>query len=162
MSAVPNVTFVAFGSSTDRRFAGWAAFRASIGLGRPLDESAFPPAARRPTDAGVALSASVGIWRLIASNNRELARSWTAYPSVDDAREHVTRLQQHADSLVVSIVRGDSASRYGWLASLDGEPVISSGRWFGASSTSLHSAATSIADLVRASIAEAPAVAAAR
>ena len=156
MSALPYVLFLSFPSTSDRRFAGWAAFRQSIGAGRPLDEERFPPAARRPSDPGVVQLASVGIWRLIASNNRELARSWVAYADFEAARAHVAHLQSNVEALEVTIVRGDSASQYGWLASLHGVPVIMSGRWFGAASSTLQSALTSLAELGRASVADAP------
>jgi hypothetical protein len=156
VSALPYVIFLAFASTSDRRFAGWAAFRQAIGAGRPLDEARFPPGARRPSDPGVAQLSSVGIWRLIASNNRELARSWVAYADFDAARAHVGHLQSNVDALEISVVRGDSASQYGWLASLHGVPVLMSGRWFGASSSSLQSAIATLADLGRATLAETP------
>ena len=155
MSAVPSLVFLAFPSKNDQRFRGWASFRESIGSGRPVGDAA-PIASARPADYGIVELASVGIWRLLASNNRELARSWLAYPSFDAARDDVVRLQGSVDRLVVSVVRGDSASQYGWLATLDGEPVISSGRWFGASSTSLHSALTTLADFALASVSPTP------
>jgi hypothetical protein len=147
---------LAFPSKNDQRFRGWASFRDSIGSGRPVGDAAPPVTARRPADFGIVELSSVGIWRLLASNNRELARSWVAYPSFDAARADVTRLQGSVDELVVSIVRGETASQYGWLATLDGEPVISSGRWFGASSTSLHSALTTLADFALAAVSPAP------
>ena len=156
VSALPYVLFLAFASTSDRRFAGWAALRDSIGMGRPFDEDTFPAAARRPADPAAVKVASVGIWRLIASNNRELARSWVAYSDFEAARTHVAHLQANVEALELSLVRGESASQYGWLASLNGVPVIMSGRWFGAASSSLQSASTTIAELGRASVAEAP------
>ena len=156
MSAVPSLVFLAFPSKNDQRFRGWATFRESIGSGKPVGDTGPIAAARRPADYGIVELASVGIWRLLASNNRELARSWVAYTSFEAARDDVTRLQQRVDDLVVSVVRGESASQYGWLATLDGEPVISSGRWFGASSTSLHSALTTLADFALASVSPTP------
>jgi hypothetical protein len=156
VSAVPSLVFLAFASKNDQRFRGWATFRESIGSAKPVGDALPPASARRPADHGIVELASVGIWRLLASNNRELARSWVAYSSFDAARDDVTRLQRSVEQLVVSVVRGESASQYGWLATLDGEPVISSGRWFGASSTSLHSALTTLADFALASVSPAP------
>lgn len=156
MSAVPSLVFLAFTSKNDQRFRGWASFRDSIGSGKPVGDAAPVAAARRPADHGVVELSSVGIWRLLASNNRELARSWIAYPTFEAARDDVMRLQRSVDDLVVSVVRGETASQYGWLATLDGEPVISSGRWFGASSTSLHSALTTLADFALAAVSPAP------
>ncbi|GAB3607395.1 hypothetical protein GCM10027413_28040 [Conyzicola nivalis] len=157
MAALPSLVFLAFTSTRDQKYRGWASFRDSVGAGRPLGETVPVAAPRRPADHGFVELSSVGIWRLLASNNRELARSWVAYPSYAAARDDVSRLQAAVDSLVVTVVRGESASQYGWLATLDGEPVISSGRWFGASSTSMHSALTTLADFALATISEAPA-----
>jgi len=158
---VPNCVFLSLGSTKDSRFAGWAAFRNAIGAARIVGETPAVPPVTSPVDAQ-AVSAPVGVWRLLASNNRELARSWRAYPSFEAARAEVERLQQRADALQIAVVRGESASHYGWFALLDGEPVISSGRWFGASSTSQHSAETALAELALATITEAPATVAAQ
>ena len=147
MSGVPSFAFVTFGSASDRRLAGWTAFRDSILTATAIGD--VPPVL---VSASTNVPPPVGIWRLLASNNRELARSWVAYPSCDAARADVTRLQSAVSSLAVTVVRGRSASHYGWFATLDGVPVISSGRWFGALSTSAHSAATTLADFAHATV----------
>ena len=147
MSGVPSFAFVTFGSANDRRFAGWTAFRDSIRTATALGDSV--PVAM---PASTSVAPPVGIWRLLASNNRELARSWIVYPDCAAAREDVTRLQSAVSSLAVTVVRGRSATEYGWFATLDGVPVISSGRWFGALSTSAHSAATTLADFAHATV----------
>ena len=154
MSALPSLVFLAFPSTRDQKFRGWASFRDSIGQAKPVGGAVLAAAARRPAEHGIVELSSVGIWRLLASNNRELARSWNAYPSFEAARDDVARLHRVVGSLEVSVVRGESASQYGWLATLDGEPVISSGRWFGASSTSLQSAVTTLADFALAVVSE--------
>ena len=156
MSALPSLVFLAFPSTRDQKFRGWATFRDSIGRAKPVGGAALAAATRRPAEYGIVELSSVGIWRLLASNNRELARSWNAYPSFEAARDDVARLQLAVGSLEISVVRGESASQYGWLATLDGDPVISSGRWFGASSTSLQSAITTLADFALAVVAETP------
>jgi hypothetical protein len=157
VAALPSLVFLAFSSTGDQKYRGWASFRDSVANGRPIGEAMPVVAARRAGDRGFVDLSTVGIWRLLASNNRELARSWVAYPSYAAARDDVARLQAAVESLVVTVVRGESASQYGWLATLDDEPVISSGRWFGASSTSMHSALTTLADFALATISEAPA-----
>jgi hypothetical protein len=148
--SLPSFIFLAFPSTADQRFVGWKAFRESIAAGW-LDAAATDEA----IGADPADQPRVGIWRLVASNHRELARSWSAYPSFRAAREHVVRLQSVVDEIEVAPIKGVSPSQNGWIASLHGEPVLSSGRWFGASSTSLHSAVTTLAALGTAAIAEA-------
>ena len=138
--------FSAFPSTTDGRFVGWAAFRDALAAGRRVTEQPDEPrvVVPQPPTQHVEFT-RVGIWRLLASNNRELARSWAAYPSFDAAHAHVERLQRDVGRLRITGVKGDSPSQYGWLATSNGQPVITSGRWFGASSTALHSAVTSLA-----------------
>lgn len=142
MSVLPSFMFSAFPSVNDGRFVGWAAFRDALAVGLPVpgtpDERVGPPARHIEFSR-------MGIWRLLASNNRELARSWSAYPSFGAAHDHVERLQRDVGSLKICAVRGESPSQYGWLATSNGVAVITSGRWFGASSTALHSAVTSLA-----------------
>jgi len=166
VSALPGFVFSAFDSVSDKQFAGWAAFRESIQAATRLDGGGAPPsaavaetgrasaAAEPPVRAAARTRAAparpepsgpLGIWRLLASNNRELGRSGRAYPSFESARDDVLRLQRLVDELVVVGVRGAVSSQFGWIATLDDVPVITSGRWFGASSTSLHSAATTLA-----------------
>jgi hypothetical protein len=151
VSSLPSFIFLGFPSTADRRFVGWKSFRESIAAGRRLDDVGSTAA----IDAGVIEFPRVGIWRLVASNHRELGRSWAAYPSFRAARDHVVRLQSAVDEIEVSPIKGVSPSQNGWVASLHGEPVLSSGRWFGASSTSLHSAVTTLAAFETAVIADA-------
>jgi predicted phage tail protein len=87
------------------------------------------------------------VWRLLASNNRELGRSAQTYNSFDAARAHVLQLQEQADALVVTAVPGTSAGTHGWLATIDDTAVMTTGRWYGATSSSLEAAAGTIAAL---------------
>ena len=151
MSALPGFVFSAFDSASDKQFMGWASFRESIQAARRLDgaELVARRAPSRPEQTG-----PLGIWRLLASNNRELGRSGSAYSTFEAARDDVLRLQRVVDELVIVGVRGTVSSQFGWIATLDDVPVITSGRWFGASSTSLHSAATTLAVFETAYVAE--------
>jgi hypothetical protein len=166
MSAAPSLVYLAFAVRDDRRFRGWSAFRDALDAGIPVGAT-VPVVARRVSDRssasvrgaapGVVELSDVGIWRLLASNNRELARGWTAHTSFDEARDDVARLQSSVAALEVAVVRGETASQNGWVATLDGVPVISCGRWFGAASTSMHSARTALAEFAVADFPAAPA-----
>jgi len=135
--------FSAFPSTKDGRFVGWAAFRDALAAGRRVSDRSDVPPVSVQSNQHVEFT-RMGIWRLLASNNRELARSWAAYPSFESAHAHVERLQRDVGSLEITGVKGESPSQYGWLATSNGVPVITAGRWFGASSTALHSAVTSL------------------
>jgi hypothetical protein len=149
--ALPSFIFLVFESVNDQRFVGWEAFRDSIDEGTVVTG---PPnsSVRRPPRA----SGGVGIWRLVAPNNRELGRSWSSYPTFDDAREHVLQLQHDIGEVVVSGVRGSTSSQYSWVASLGSARVITAGRWYGASSTSLQAAATTLAAFASAEVVDKP------
>ena len=152
MSGVPGFVFLVFESVSDPRFAGWASFRAAVDAGHVVSGPPLPAVEASP--------GGTGIWRLVAPNNRELGRSWSAYATFDEARGHVKQLQRDIGSLAVTGVRGPTSSQYGWVASLGERRVITSGRWFGASSTSLQSAATMLAAFCSAEIAAEPVLAA--
>ncbi len=150
MPVRPSVVFTAFRMATDPRRDGWALLRSQLVAGArrigasivltETDDSL--PRSRAGVTPGRA-----GVWRLLASNNRELGRSARTYLSFDAARTHVLHLQEQADALVVTAVPGTSAGTHGWLAALDGAVVMTTGRWYGATSSSLEAAAGTIAAL---------------
>ena len=61
-------------------------------------------------------------WRLLATNNRDLARSPIAYPDADDCRAAVRWLQQNVLHLRIAIVRAGPSS-WSWRI-LAGETVV--------------------------------------
>jgi hypothetical protein len=138
----PVLVFSAFDSVRDPRYVGWGGFRDAVGTGIPITEGEMTAKAARPVEP-----ARPGIWRLLASNHREIARSWSAYPSFDAAQGHMLELQQSVAELEVVVVRDARAGRYAWTASFRGRAVITAGRWFGASSASFDSAALALAVL---------------
>jgi hypothetical protein len=109
MPTSPRVVFAAFGSNDEPMLHSWIRFRdlveAADALGprrRPV-----PRASIRSSDAiGTQKSAKTGVWRVLASNNRELGRSSQTYASFDIARAHVVALQANVDDLVVTPVVG--------------------------------------------------------
>lgn len=145
MSALPIFVFASFASASDQRFLGWTSFRDSIDAAYQSEqlqgEARLPLRNQR---SGPVPLPSIGIWRLLAPNNRELCRSSAAYPSFRVARDHVQELQRRIAGLEIVPVRGTSSSQYGWLATLDRDIVITAGRWFGAPSTAVHSAVTTL------------------
>jgi hypothetical protein len=140
----PSLVFSVFESVQDPRYDGWVRFRDAISTGIPFTDRSTPPAPIVSCPIGLARPA---IWRLLASNHREIGRSWSAYSTFDAARGHVLELQQRVAELDVVVIRDARAGRYGWIASLRGKPVITAGRWFGASSASSDSAAVALAAL---------------
>jgi uncharacterized protein YegP (UPF0339 family) len=79
-------------------------------------------------DDRVEAGAQIG-WRMLAANNREVARSAATFSSVEDCVEAVVRLQREVrDSVAIAsrIGRAD----WSWRLRLDGEDVAASSRTY--------------------------------
>ena len=85
-----------------------------------------------------------GIWRLLASNSRELGRSSSVYGSFTGARAHVLELKDQCDAMVATVVTGPSAGTHGWVVAIGERIVMTAGRWYGAASASREAAAGTI------------------
>ncbi|AWB96455.1 hypothetical protein DCE93_13020 [Agromyces badenianii] len=141
------VVFTAFRLSDSPMLLAWGRFR------EPL------AAATRPAATGAARRAAPlvpapktpgavsGLWRLLATNNRELGRSYLLYSSFEAARMHVQRLQRHAADLEVSAVMGPEPATHGWIVTHDGVPVMTCGRWYSSTSAMAASVAGTLAAL---------------
>ncbi|SFR82584.1 hypothetical protein SAMN05428970_2632 [Agromyces sp. CF514] len=155
------VTFTAFDSVDDPMLAAWGRFRFQ------LLESTEPPVAdlraevrRAPASVSVVAAhgrtsdAQAGLWRLLASNNRELGRSSLLYGTHAAARNHVLRLQAASDDLKVVAVGGPVNASHGWVVSLADRPVMTCSRWYSSTSTSIASAIGALAALRTAVLSE--------
>jgi len=85
-----------------------------------------------------------GIWRLLASNSRELGRSSSVYGSFTGARAHVLEIKDQCDAMVATVVTGPSAGTHGWVVTIGERVVMTAGRWYGAASASREAAAGTI------------------
>jgi hypothetical protein len=131
MHAAPRIAFSLFKSGNDPMLLAWGRFRNRLEL--PYhDEPVVVPVVHAPP---VNTSASVErtVWRLFASNNREVARSARAYGSFAAAREHVAAIQSRVDELDVHVVRGPETGAYGWIMGLDRRAAATCARWYPAS-----------------------------
>ncbi|TFC83242.1 hypothetical protein E3T23_02365 [Cryobacterium cheniae] len=144
MSPNPSIVFSAFKSAADPRLHGWVAFRESVqNVATPVRAVAIPDGHRAgPAVTGVPRHS--GIWRLLASNSRELGRSSSVYVTFSSARAHVLELKGQCDSMVATVVTGPRAGTHGWVISVDGVVVMTAGRWYGAASTSREASAGTI------------------
>ncbi|CAM5385586.1 hypothetical protein [Leifsonia shinshuensis] len=159
MSAKPRIVFSTFRSSTDPMFVSYARFNRVVGASARRAASApsqvmilggLPATAgdsdREPASAETAAVAPVpaagsalcGVWRVLASNNRELGRSARAYKSFDAARSHVLSLRDAVDELVTTTVSGTAPGTHGWFMSLRAVPVMTCGRWYGSAASSFE------------------------
>ena len=137
MPPSPRVVFAAFSSNDEPMLHSWIRFRDLVESADALGPRRRPvprETARRPEVASTKSTHSTGVWRVLASNNRELGRSARTYASFDVARAHVATLQASVDELVVTPVVGPQPGLYGWLLEHDGTPVVTCSRWYAASS----------------------------
>jgi len=137
-----SIVFTTFDSAGDRRLVGWGAFRRALVSSRQIGEPTCE--LESPDPGGEGDGAGATVWRLLAPNNRELGRSWAVYRSRAEAVRHLEVLRGEAHELAVIGLRGAHSSQYGWVATAAGRAVMTTGRWFGASSTGYHSAATAL------------------
>ncbi|MFF0911985.1 hypothetical protein ACFWZW_14965 [Microbacterium enclense] len=119
------VVFDTFRSRHDPLLAAWLSFRAQV-----LPGAELPPAGPMRSVDGPTVGGVFGVWRLLASNNRELARGTDLSASPDRARAAVELAQTRSVELAPATVRGSSAMRHGWSLRLDGEPVLMCARWY--------------------------------
>lgn len=131
MRSTPSMVFSTFTSTSDPRYLGWQSFRRHVHGQVSVDASHSTEASdtdSRPP-VGVPVSpARSGVWRLLAPNNRELARSAHLYSSEAMATVHFVELQQAAGRLEILLVHGAVHGTYTWVALLDGTVVMTASR----------------------------------
>ncbi|RFA10335.1 hypothetical protein B7R54_14790 [Subtercola boreus] len=157
MPSTPYIAFTEFLSRADRALNGWSGFREHVRsgaramaalTGETLPRSFDPRLAPLAENAGpVSPPFTGGIWRLLALNNREIARSLFLYESASAASEHVRKLQRSSDDIEVHLIRGPVSMQHGWYATLDSVAVMSCGRWYPAAGLCHESAVYSVTAL---------------
>lgn len=140
------VLYFSFDSVDQPGLVAWSRFREQVlaALEGPAIPADLPQAGR------------VGVWRLLASNNREVARSAGVFDSFDSAKRAVALLQERWEELEVETFHGPVSATHGWAATLGGIPVVTCSRWYETGPISLDVSAASIESLRCARIAEAP------
>lgn len=86
------------------------------------------PVRRRPV--GYTAPESWYAWRLMASNNRRLARSVTSFASRLVAVDAITFLRSELDSLQPHVVTDPRNGSWGWRAELAGVAVATCPHWY--------------------------------
>ncbi|MWB98605.1 hypothetical protein [Agromyces seonyuensis] len=87
------------------------------------------------------------VWRLLAPNNRELARSVDCAPTPGAARAALADVRARVGELELAVVVGLRGDRNGWLLVLDSAPMLCCSRWYGAGSSNLDAATAARAAL---------------
>jgi uncharacterized protein YegP (UPF0339 family) len=91
------------------------------------------PVRRRPVTTGeLAGTAPNGwyAWRLMASNNRRLARSVTSFTSRPDAVDAIGQLRSGLANIQPHVLTDPENGSWGWRAERDGVPVATCPHWY--------------------------------
>ncbi|WP_378147546.1 hypothetical protein ACFJGV_05815 [Cnuibacter sp. UC19_7] len=150
MSA-PYLVFSTLRADNDPTMQSWARFRNHIQSVHPvvggLSELTAPVAAASSSPGqGVA-----SYWRLLASNHRELARSYFLYDSYARARTHVEQILDDPGAIEIVTLVGSDVRTHGWYGVVgSGGPVITCSRWYGGSAAAFDAARASLRALATA------------
>jgi hypothetical protein len=135
VTTTASIVFSSFTSAADPMPRAWSRFRDQlITTDQRLVERLADPE-----------TGPVCVWRLLASNNRELGRSAVLYRSFDEARDAVFEARLGRRVVEVRSVHGPNAGTHGWFAhEPDAPPLMTCGRWYGAHAASVDAAEHSI------------------
>lgn len=76
------------------------------------------------------LDSGAVVWHLVSGNNRQLGRSARIYPTFEQATADARLVVDGEPLMQVTLVSEHLRGVYGWYASIDGEPVVTSSRWY--------------------------------
>ncbi|WP_164861592.1 hypothetical protein, partial [Microbacterium sp. CPCC 204701] len=153
----PRITFTVFRSMDDPMLRSWVRFRSPlVGSSVPDELQALGRGEDAPRRGRQTGAAEPGFWRLLASNNREVGRSYLLYRSFDHARTHVQQLQAEPDDLAAAYVSGPHNGARGWVVTFQGTPVMTCARWYDSTSARAAAAAGALAALPTAQVADVP------
>ncbi|MDR7182995.1 hypothetical protein J2X85_000018 [Microbacterium trichothecenolyticum] len=155
----PRVTFTMFASDDDPVLHAWLRFRSLLVSSASHD--VHQSARRGPAGESSRVdprtdSGELGFWRLLASNNREIGRSFLLYRSFDKARAHVQALQGTPEALAGVYVAGPVHGSRGWVVTSDDAPIMTCSRWYESTSARAAAAAGALAALPAAQMSDLP------
>lgn len=116
MSAGPRIVFLRFATASSPKLTPWVGHAERV-IGSLPQDPIDPPT-------------GTVVWQLVSANNRQLARGAGVLDTFEEARADAARIvERHAD-LEVDLVSEGRRGVYGWLARLDGDPVVTCSRWY--------------------------------
>jgi hypothetical protein len=133
------VLFTVIPSAHAPAMVAWTTFRATIDRGADAHTSLERQHALRGIPQPSS-ELSVTVWRLLATNNREIARCAYGYHSIAKARANARLVRSRADDVVIATIHGPVAGSHGWFATLDNGIALTCSRWYETSSLSLEAA----------------------
>jgi hypothetical protein len=141
------VRFTEFLAPEDPMLLAWARFRSALAGPSGVEPHAHPIQVAHPQS---------GLWRLLATNNRELGRSFLLYRRYESARAHVEQLQRDPDGLAIKLIHGPHNGSRGWIITAAEAPVMTCSRWYSSSSAGSIAAAGALEAFRGAVLTDAP------
>lgn len=145
-ASAPYVLFMGFPSRDAAGLAAWTAFRELVGVGAGLGVVAEPTRSRVARSLHT-VGHQVGIWRLLAPNNREIGRSAFLFGTFAAARANVSQLKEQTAEMIATTFHGPIAGSHGWFVGIGGRLVFTCARWYETASLSLEAAEKAVAAL---------------
>ncbi|MDI9890720.1 hypothetical protein AB0870_12700 [Microbacterium proteolyticum] len=145
------IVFDTFRSIHDPRLAAWLLFRSHL-----LPEWSITAGSLSETTPDGALTplGVFGVWRLLATNNRELARCARIFVSPRAAFDAVVAEQSRVDEMTVTAVRGPQSTTHGWVIRRGDRPVLTAARWYESASEAAAAGRAASTALATATVAQ--------
>ncbi|WP_167040798.1 hypothetical protein [Salinibacterium sp. ZJ454] len=141
------MAFTEFLVPDDPMRLAWARFRSTL---------AGPPRVLHKTSPTQTPNPQSTLWRLLATNNRELGRSFLLYHSFEAARAHIQQVQARPDSLKIEHMPALNNGLRGWIIMAADAPVMTCSRWYSSLSTGAEAASRALEALRTAELADSP------
>lgn len=120
------IVFDTFRSVHDPRLSAWLLFRSHF-----LPEwSVAASSLEHAPEAALTHLGVFGVWRLLATNNRELGRCARIFVSPRAAFDAAVTEQARAEEMTVAAVRGPQSTMHGWVIRRGDRPVLIAARWY--------------------------------
>ena len=145
------IVFDTFRSIHDPRLAAWLLFRSHL-----LPEWSITAGSLSETtpEASLGQLGVFGVWRLLATNNRELARCARIFVSPRAAFVAVVAAQTRVEEMSVTAVRGPQSTTHGWVIRRGERPILTAARWYESPSEAAAAGRAASAALGTATIAQ--------
>lgn len=145
------VVFDTFRSIHDPRLAAWLLFRAHL---LPEWSVAAGSLSETAPESTLGQLGVFGVWRLLATNNRELARCARVFVSPRAAFDAAVAEQSRVEEMTVTAVRGPQSTTHGWVIRRGDRPVLTAARWYESASEAAAAGRAASSALATATIAQ--------
>jgi len=142
MTVGPRIVFTRFVSGDSPKLQPWISH-----LKRTLRSN---PRYATPVLDG--LESGAVVWQLASGNSRQLGRSARIFSSFEGASADAERTIARAADLDTVLVSEHLRGVYGWYAAADGEPLVTSARWYETERDRARSIALALTSLATATL----------